>query len=56
MKLSVSDKVDVLLEVADALHPVEQPACVDLGLWEDWTVARRLREVAAGMLEVSSRN
>lgn len=51
VKLSVSEKVDVLLEVADALHPVEEPVGVDLRLWEDWTVARRLRELAAGLLE-----
>jgi hypothetical protein len=49
--VSVGERVDVLLEVADGLHPVEQPTSCDLRLWEDWTVARRLRELAAGLLE-----
>lgn len=49
--VSVGERVDVLLEVADELHPVEQPTSCDLRLWEDWTVARRLRELAAGLLE-----
>lgn len=49
--LSVADRAEWLCDVADELHPVEKPSVDDLRVWEDWTVARRLRELAAGLLE-----
>lgn len=49
----VGVRVEVLLEVADSLHAIEPPVSGDLAVWEDWVVARRLREYAAGLLEFS---
>ncbi|OLM17927.1 MULTISPECIES: hypothetical protein [unclassified Pseudonocardia] len=49
--MSISDRVDILLDVADTIHVIEQPATTDLKQWEDWTVARRIREHAANLLE-----